>query len=300
MYILEPTSRERIWGTARLHEYHGDHKIEKIGSVYSASGIDDIDCNVVNEEKTFGEMVAENPQKFGLEAGEVYPLIISFTACDENLSIQVHPTDEYAQSVENLPYGKSEAWYFIDPPETGWIYAEQQDPRKSAVLAAAKENEYTKILKKYPVAEHDVIYIPSGTIHALTKGSLVYEIQQATDITYRFYDYDRTDMRGQKRELHVEKAIETLQPENQVERCSFALGDSICQREFTIQHLKGKQIVENNSSIASILTIIAGTIVIAGSTCNVGQSIVLLKDEMFELPETVEAVLATPIKYWRI
>jgi mannose-6-phosphate isomerase len=80
MYILEPTSRERIWGTARLHEYHGDHKIEKIGSVYSASGIADIDCNVVNEEKTFGEMVAENPQKFGLEAGEVYPLIISFTA----------------------------------------------------------------------------------------------------------------------------------------------------------------------------------------------------------------------------
>ena len=121
MYILEPTSRERIWGTARLHEYHGDHKIEKIGSVYSASGIADIDCNVVNEEKTFGEMVAENPQKFGLEAGEVYPLIISFTACDENLSIQVHPTDEYAQSVENLPYGKSEAWYFIDPPETGFM-----------------------------------------------------------------------------------------------------------------------------------------------------------------------------------
>ena len=299
MYILEPESRERIWGTPRLHDYSGDQQIGKIGSVYSASGVSEIDCGIVNEEKSFSEMIAENPGKFGLEAGEVYPLIISFTACDENLSIQVHPTDEYAQKVEQMPYGKSEAWYFINPPEKGWIYAEQQIPEKSIILEAAKENEYPKILKEYPVAQHDLIYIPSGTIHALTKGSLVYEIQQATDITYRFYDYDRIDKNGKKRDLHVEKAIETLQPDKQVEKRTFESGETVNQREFTIQHLKGKQIVENNSDVASILTIIAGTLVIAGTTCQAGQSIVLLKDEMFELPDTVEAVLATPTKYWK-
>ncbi|MFQ7236757.1 MAG: mannose-6-phosphate isomerase, partial [Enterococcus hulanensis] len=118
-------------------------------------------------------------------------------------------------------------------------------------------------------------------------------------ITYRFYDYDRIDKNGKKRDLHVEKAIETLQPDKQVEKRTFESGETVNQREFTIQHLKGKQIVENNSDVASILTIIAGTLVIAGTTCQAGQSIVLLKDEMFELPDTVEAVLATPTKYWK-
>ncbi|MBO0452323.1 class I mannose-6-phosphate isomerase [Candidatus Enterococcus murrayae] len=298
MYILKPESRERIWGTPRLHDYYGNQQIDKIGSVYSASGVSEIDCPVVNEEKTFSEIIAEDPKRFGLKAGDVYPLIISFTACDENLSIQVHPTDDYAQSVEQLPYGKSEAWYFIQPPEKGWIYAEQQVPEKSVLLEAAKKNEYTKILKEYPVAKHELIYIPSGTIHALTKGSLVYEIQQSSDITYRFYDYDRIDKNGKKRPLHIEKAIETLHPEKQVEKRTFPPGNIFAQREFSIQHLKGKQIVENKSEIASILTIIAGQLTIAGETCQTGQSIVLLKDEMIELPETAEAVLATPIRYW--
>lgn len=299
MYILKPESRERIWGTPRLHGYSGDQQVEKIGSVYSASGIADIDCSVVNEEKTFSELITEKPEKFGLEAGEVYPLIISFTACDENLSIQVHPTDEYAQKVEKMPYGKSEAWYFLTPPEAGWIYAEQQVPKKSVILAAAEKNEYTEILREYPVKKHELIYIPSGTIHALTKGSLVYEIQQATDITYRFYDYDRLDTNGKKRTLHVEKAIETLRPEQQVERRTFAPNDVFDQSAFTIQHLVGRQIIENKSELASILTILSDEMVIADTVCKAGQSLVLLKEEMVELPESVEAVLATPKKYWK-
>lgn len=298
MYILKPESRERIWGTPRLHTYHGTPQIEKIGSVYSASGVNEIDCQVVGETKTFGMLVEEEPEVFGLEEGEVYPLIISFTACDENLSIQVHPTDDYAQRVEKMPYGKSEAWYFITSPEKGWIYAEQQTPEKTALLEAAKGNQYAKILKEYPVAQNDLIYIPSGTIHALTKGSLVYEIQQATDITYRFYDYDRKDKNGEKRELHVEKAIETLHPEQQVEKKTFEHGETALQREFTIKHLKGRQIVENIADVASILTVLTGELMLGGTTCSAGQSVVLLKDEQFELPECVEAVLATPQRYW--
>ncbi|WP_122646114.1 class I mannose-6-phosphate isomerase [Enterococcus mediterraneensis] len=298
MYILKPESRERIWGTPRLHEYHGERPIEKIGSVYSASGVEGVDCQIVGEEKTFGMLVEEKPEIFGLENGEVYPLIISFTACDENLSIQVHPTDDYAQSVEKKIYGKSEAWYFITPPENGWIYAEQQIPEKSIILEAAKENQYMNILKEYPVEKNDLVYIPSGTIHALTKGSLVYEIQQSTDITYRFYDYDRKDKDGKKRDLHVEKAIGTLHPEQKVEKKTFKMGETVKQREFTIQHLSGKQIVKNNSDVASVLTILAGELKINETTCYTGQSIVLLKNEYCELPEFVEAVLATPKRYW--
>lgn len=299
MYILEPISKERIWGTPRLHQYRGDEEIETIGSVYSASGIPEIDCCVRNTDCTLNALIQQDPQKFGLEPGDVYPLIISFTACDENLSIQVHPTDEYARSHENMPYGKSEAWYFLTPPTAGWIYAEQLTQDKQAINEAAKQNQYEKVLKKYPVADKDLIYIPSGTIHALTKGSLVYEIQQATDITYRFYDYDRVDKNGKKRGLHVDAALETLVSQQQVEKKTFELGETVSQREFTIEHLEVAGEINNPAPVASVLTILAGELILAENVCQAGQSLLLLPGEEAILPGKAECVLATPTSYWR-
>lgn len=299
MYILEPISKERIWGTPRLHDYQGEETIDKIGSVYSASGIAEIDCPVVNTDASLNDLIQAEPEKFGLQPGEVYPLIISFTACDENLSIQVHPTDYHAQKQEGMPYGKSEAWYFITPPEKGWIYAEQLTQDKAAITEAVKENQYQQVLQEYPTAQHDLIYIPSGTIHALTKGSLVYEIQQSTDITYRFYDYDRVDKNGEKRQLHVKQAIETLMPEQRVEKKSFELGTTARQREFTIQHLEVNGAIENPADIASVLTILSGELVLGEYPCTAGQSLLLLPGEEAILPGKAECVLATPVPYWR-
>lgn len=299
MYILEPISKERIWGTPRLHQYQGDKEIEAIGSIYSASGISAIDCSVRNTDCTLNTLIQQDPQKFGLQPGEVYPLIISFTACDENLSIQVHPTDDYAQAHENMPYGKSEAWYFIEPPEAGWIYAEQLTQDKQTITEAVKQEQYEKVLKEYPVADKELIYIPSGTIHALTKGSLVYEIQQATDITYRFYDYDRVDKNGEKRDLHVEAALETLISHQQVEKKTFELGETVCQREFTIEHLEVAGEIKNPAEIASVLTILSGELILAENVCKAGQSLLLLPGEEAILPGKAECVLATPIPYWR-
>ena len=100
MLILNPISKERIWGTPRLHEYSGDESIEKIGSIYSLSAIEGLSNEIIGGDflgKSFYDLVKNNPEIFGLKKGEVYPLIISFTACDDNLSIQVHPGDEYAK-----------------------------------------------------------------------------------------------------------------------------------------------------------------------------------------------------------
>ena len=299
MYILEPISKERIWGTPRLHQYQGDEGIAKIGSVYSASGITEIDCLVRNTDATLNTLIQQDPQKFGLLPGEVYPLIISFTACDENLSIQVHPTDDYSQSHEGMPYGKSEAWYFIEPPEAGWIYAEQLASDKQMIAEAVKKKDYKKVLKEYPVAGNDLIYIPSGTIHALTKGSLVYEIQQSTDITYRFYDYDRIDSNGKERELHVDAALETLIFDQQVEKKTFKLDQTVNQREFTLQHLEVSGEVKNPASIASVLTVLSGELILAENVCRAGQSLLLLPGEEAILPGKAECVLATPNPYWR-
>ena len=300
MYFLEPISKERIWGTSRLHDYSGDKEIDKIGSVYSASGISEINCKVKygKDSVTLSEIINEQPEIFGLKRGEVYPLIISFTACDENLSIQVHPTDEYAQQVEKKPYGKSEAWYFITPPKKGWIYAEQIRADKQAIREAIEEQHYDEVLKEYPVLAKELVYIPSGTIHALTKGALVYEIQQATDITYRFYDYDRIDSNGEKRELHVDKALATLIPEQKVEKESFPFNKKIEKREFTIQQLKLKESLQNPADIASILTIISGEISIKGKVVSQGESILLLPKEKVKFVGQAQGILATPHIYW--
>lgn len=298
MFILIPESRERVWGTPRLHAYSGDQNINQIGSVYSASGIEGIDCKIVGSYQSLNEIIQIDPERFGLREGDVYPLIISFTACDKNLSIQVHPTDEYARIHESMPYGKSEAWYFITPPEEGWIYAEQTSKEKESILTAVDDKRVSDVLQEYPIQQYDLVYIPSGTIHALTEGSLVYEIQQATDITYRFYDYDRLDKDGKKRELHVEKAIETLQLEQKVEKDSFHIGQTVEKREFTIQHFSATDFLSNPAKIASVATILSGELYIGDQPCAMGQSIVLLPEESIEITGCAEVVLATPHIYW--
>lgn len=301
MYILQPISKERIWGTPRLHAFSGAPEIEKIGSVYSASGVEDLSCEVLNSEASLDIrcLIAADPAKFGLLPGEEYPLIISMTAADEHLSIQVHPTDDYAKAHEAQPYGKSEAWFFLSPPESGWIYAEQKLQNKEAIAKKIQQNQYDEVLKEYPVAQHDLIYIPSGTIHALTKGSLVYEIQQSADITYRFYDYDRTDSTGQKRPLHINAALETLMPEQTVDKDSFAIGETVTKREFAIEHKLVTGELTNPAEIAAVLTILAGSLNVSGTAVEPGQSILLLPQETIQVEGEAECVLAIPIPYWR-
>lgn len=302
MYVLQPISKERIWGTSRLHAFSGAPEIEKIGSVYSASGVANLSCEVLNKKEALDirSLIEAEPAKFGLWPGEEYPLIISMTAADEHLSIQVHPTDEYAQAHEAQPYGKSEAWFFLSPPESGWIYAEQKLQDKEAIAAKIQHNQYDEVLKEYPVAKHDLIYISSGTIHALTKGSLVYEIQQSVDITYRFYDYDRIDVNGQKRPLHVKSALETLIPEQTVAKDSFELGETVTKREFTITHQVVAGELTNTADIAAILTVLVGSLNVSGERVASGQSIMLLPQETIRVAGEAECVLATPIPYWRL
>lgn len=302
MFILSSISKERIWGTPRLHEYNGTSQIEKIGSVYTASGVKEITNEILNGEKqgqNLFQVVQKEPELFGLEVGDEFPLIISFTAADENLSIQVHPTDEYAQLHEHKKYGKSEAWYFIEPPLDDWIYAEQQIEDKNEIAQLVKEKNYEPVLRKYPIEKENLIYIPSGTIHALTKGSLVYEIQQSTDITYRFYDYDRKDKTGHKRALHVEEALKTLMPEQNVEKESFFLGEAVEKREFIIRHEIFEKEVKNESEIAAVLTILSGWLKIEGIKVIQGQSVILLPKETVKFEGKAEGVLATPNLYWK-
>lgn len=302
MYILKPISKARIWGTPRLHDYSGDSEITNIGSVYSASCIDEISCTIINGKhagERLQDIISQNPQVFGLHPEEEYPLIISLTAADENLSLQVHPTDSYIRNTEGINYGKSEAWYFIEAPIDGWIYAGHNAESKSDLSDAIAMNTIKHLVATANIKKGELAYIPSGTIHALTKGSLVYEIQQATNITYRFYDYDRKDADGNKRELHVEQALATLEFDSKIENEPFPLHATIQKREFYITHCTLSETYTNTSAIAQIITIITGSLIIDYHTVEKGQSICITPKETIQIIGEATAIIATPIPYWR-
>lgn len=246
MLILKPISKERIWGTPRLHEYSGDKDIMKIGSIYSLSAIKEISNDIIGGDfigDNLYNVVKNNSEIFGLKEGETYPLIISFTACDDNLSVQVHPGDEYVRKHSLGNYGKSESWYFIEPPKNEWIYSGTLVDNKNIIAQLIKNGEYEKVVGKEKVKKDDLVFIPASTLHALTEGSLVYEIQQSTDITYRFYDYDRIDYNGKKRELHLDKAINALNINKNVRKNKLKENETYIEEPYGIIKKRDKRYI---------------------------------------------------------
>ena len=126
----------------------------------------------------------------------------------QNLSIQVHPTDDYARKYENGASGKTEMWYVLDAkPDAELIFGCNQDMETGEIHTCLENGTIEKYLRKVPVVKDDVFYIPAGTIHAIGDGVLLAEVQQNSNLTYRLYDYERVDKDGQKRELHWDKAL---------------------------------------------------------------------------------------------
>ena len=134
-------------------------------------------------------------------------MLIKFIDAKQDLSVQVHPSDDYALKNENS-FGKTEMWYIVEAEEGAGIYLGfNKDVTKEEYEKAIKENRLTELLNFYKVKAGDCYFIPSGTIHAIGKGCLICEIQQNSNLTYRVYDYGRKDKFGNERELHVDKAL---------------------------------------------------------------------------------------------
>ncbi|MBC1505265.1 mannose-6-phosphate isomerase, class I, partial [Listeria booriae] len=158
--------------------------------------------------KTLAELWKEKPALFGNPKEAVFPLLTKILDANTDLSVQVHPNDEYAKVHENGELGKTECWYIIDcEPGAELIYGHKAVSR-AEFSSWAKNGEWDKLLRKVTIKPGEFYYVPSGTIHALGTGTLVLETQQSSDTTYRVYDYDRKDADGNLRELHLDKAID--------------------------------------------------------------------------------------------
>ena len=217
---FKPIQKERIWGGTKLRSFYGKNfpASKKVGESWEISCIDG-DVSVVSNgflkgnrldeliEVYMSDLVGESVYE---EFGNTFPLLIKFLDADEDLSIQVHPTDELAASRHNC-YGKTEFWYVLESEKDAkLIHGFSKPVTKEEYLKHLQHDTLEKIVEWSDVKKGDVFFIPSGKIHALGKGNTVLEIQQTSDITYRVFDYNRTDDTGNKRELHIEQALDAI------------------------------------------------------------------------------------------
>ncbi|MDJ1153257.1 mannose-6-phosphate isomerase, class I [Macrococcoides caseolyticum] len=211
--MIQPIFKERIWGGNHLKEFGYEIPNDKIGECWGISAHEHGPNMIVNGEhegKTLKELWEENTGLFGVQTTDKFPLLTKILDANDELSVQVHPDDAYAQVHENGELGKTECWYIIDCDEDAEIIYGHNANDKAELEDMIQEGKWNQLFNSIKVKPGDFFYVPSGTVHAIGKGIRILETQQNSDTTYRIYDYDRTDKDGHKRELHIEQSIDVI------------------------------------------------------------------------------------------
>ena len=212
---LLPAFKDYLWGGTKLKEnYNKKTDLDIVAESWELSTHKD-GQSIVDSGEYKGLTLSEYVEKLGKDAlgtkgnaFEFFPILIKFIDAKGNLSIQVHPDNEYALRVEK-EYGKTEMWYILDAEEGASLYyGTNKEITKDEFRARIEDNTILDVLKKVPVHKGDVFFIESGTIHAIGEGIVICEIQQNSNTTYRFYDYHRQDANGRERELHIDKSFD--------------------------------------------------------------------------------------------
>lgn len=211
---LEPSCKDYLWGGRRLIEEYGKtYEGEVLAETWELSCHPDGPSRIVNGAyagKTLQEFIdREGKEVLGVHYRRFrdFPILTKFIDAKDNLSIQVHPDNRYALSNEEQ-YGKTEMWYVMDAGENAFLYyGFKQEISTEEFARRIQEDTLLEVLNAVPVQKGDVLFIESGTIHAIGKDILIAEIQQNSNVTYRVYDYGRVGKDGKKRDLHIEKAL---------------------------------------------------------------------------------------------
>jgi mannose-6-phosphate isomerase len=209
--FLKPVFKERIWGgTALATQFNYDIPTDQTGECWAISAHPNGPSVIENGPfagMSLDELWKKQPELFGNPKDEVFPLLTKILDANADLSVQVHPEDEYAKVHENGDLGKTECWYILDCKEGADMIFGHNAKTKEELIQQINDGKWNELLRRVKIKPGDFFYVPSGTIHALCEGTLVLETQQSSDTTYRVYDYDRRDAEGNLRELHLDKAI---------------------------------------------------------------------------------------------
>lgn len=223
--FLEGKFSEKIWGGSRLKtEYAYPIPSDKTGEYWAISGMEDASSVVINGDfkgESLRDIYRNHKDLFANSKEENFPLLVKIIDAADDLSIQVHPDDEMAARLENSK-GKTECWYILNEEDASIVFGLKVKSKEEAIKLI-DERKWTDLLREVPTKKGDFFFVRAGTVHAIKKDSLILEIQQASDITYRLYDYDRMDADGNLRDLHLDKskeAIKIIKEEGRIQKKS--------------------------------------------------------------------------------
>ena len=295
---LTPAIKDYIWGGTRLSKEFDmvsftDRQAEAWVLSCHEAGHSIVE-NGEDKGKTLAEVISEkgkgclgtNCEKFSL-----FPILIKLIDARDNLSVQVHPDNDYAMKVEG-EYGKTEAWYIMDCDEGAEIiYGFKKDISKEEFRKSIEENTLLDYVNRVKVKKGDIFFIEAGTLHAICKGILLAEVQQNSNTTYRVYDYGRLQ-NGKPRELHVEKALDVTSTKA-IDATGKPMGETVkkdgfsetlltsCEL-FTMKRLDIEEkatVTADSTSFVSLLCLDGNGVVMHGDTC-----VTLYKGESLFIP----------------
>lgn len=215
---FKPIFKSVIWGGSRIAQFKNvSADDDRIGESWELSPVPGSE-SIVASGKFAGKTLPQMIQEYGddimgkrlMQKYGSFPLLIKFIDSSDDLSIQVHPDDNLAQKRHNTA-GKTEMWYSLEPSPGAYLYAafsSKVDPETLRKIAL--DGSITDYLSQYEVKAGDVFYLPAGRVHSIGRGNFLLEVQQASDITYRLYDYNRRDKDGNARPLHLDEAEDAI------------------------------------------------------------------------------------------
>lgn len=218
-FLLSPAAKDYIWGGTRLREEYNKHiDVTPLAETWECSTHPDGPSRVasgafageklVDVLRAHPELIGTHPKTDG-EGG--LPVLIKFIDAARDLSVQVHPSDEYARTHEHGQLGKTEMWYVLEAaPGASLVYGFRQDLTRAMLAASLEDDTVEQYLQKVEIHRGDVFLIESGTVHAIGAGAMIVEIQESSNLTYRMYDYHRLGKDGKPRELHIAKALDVV------------------------------------------------------------------------------------------
>ena len=218
-FLLKPAGKDYLWGGTRLNDdFSKGIDLDPLAETWECSTHPDGPSVVASGEfagQLLPELLKKHPEFLGTHPRNIFPgregelpILVKFIDAKKDLSVQVHPDDEYAMKHEHGQLGKTEMWYVIDATKDArLVYGFSEPMEKEQLRKSLLDGGVEKYLRYVPVHTDDVFLIRAGTVHAIGTGALIAEIQESSNLTYRMYDYNRIGKDGKKRELHIDKAL---------------------------------------------------------------------------------------------
>lgn len=276
IYKLTPALKDNIWGGNKLREYGKESDKDRIAESWELSFTSGGEARI-DDGREMTAAFSKETWGTACERFHAFPVLTKFIDAREKLSVQVHPSDEYALKNEGQ-FGKTEMWYVVDAEDGAGLYMGlERECEKDEFARAVADGTVEELLSFKTVKPGDVYFIPSGTIHAIGAGVVIFEIQQNSTLTYRLYDYMRRDKEGNLRELHVDKAMKVslLEPykeakfdtddESVIGKCEY-----FETRKYSLNFTKQSFNVENNSYLS--ITCVKGEGTIDGEKISLGDT----------------------------